>query len=52
MTAYGDVYIKEDDLFGEGINVAARLEPLAEPGGICMYRHFMTRLKLKVISLK
>ena len=32
----GDVIIHGDDLFGEGINVAARLEPLAPPGGICM----------------
>ena len=32
----GDVSVQGDDLFGEGINVAARLEPLAAPGGICM----------------
>jgi hypothetical protein len=32
----GDVVVHDDDLFGEGINVAAKLEPLAEPGGICM----------------
>ena len=32
----GDVSVQGDDLFGEGINVAARLEPLAQPGGICM----------------
>jgi len=32
----GDVVVHGDDLFGEGINVAARLEPLAEPGGVCM----------------
>ena len=30
----GDVLVEGDDLFGEGINIAARLEGLAEPGGI------------------
>ena len=32
----GDVMIDGDDIYGEGINVAARLEALAEPGGICV----------------
>lgn len=43
----GDVFIKEGDLFGEGINVAARLEPLAEPGGICMSQAFYDSVKVK-----
>src|SRR6478609_11962463 len=32
----GDVIVEDDDIFGDGVNVAARLEMLAEPGGICV----------------
>jgi adenylate cyclase len=32
----GDIIIEGDDIFGDGVNIAARLEPLAEPGGICV----------------
>ncbi|MGA8191913.1 MAG: adenylate/guanylate cyclase domain-containing protein [Acetobacteraceae bacterium] len=32
----GDVIVEEHDIFGDGVNVAARLEALAEPGGICV----------------
>jgi adenylate cyclase len=32
----GDIIIDEDDIFGDGVNIAARLEALAEPGGICL----------------
>jgi adenylate cyclase len=32
----GDVIVERDDIHGDGVNVAARLEALAEPGGICL----------------
>src|SRR4029077_17848793 len=32
----GDIIAEDDDIFGDGVNVAPRLEALAEPGGICV----------------
>src|SRR6266404_413914 len=32
----GDIIIADDDIFGDGVNIAVRLEGIAEPGGICI----------------
>jgi len=32
----GDIIIDENDIFGDGVNIAARLEGIAEPGGVCL----------------
>ena len=47
----GDVLIKDGELFGDGVNIAARLESLADPGGVCIsrtvYDQVHTRLDLE-----
>jgi adenylate cyclase len=44
----GDVIVEDDDIFGDGVNVAARLEGLAEPGGICISRMVRDQIRDKL----
>ena len=51
----GDVIVKDDTIYGDGVNIAARLEALAEPGGICIsrivYENVKNRLPLTCEAL-
>lgn len=51
----GDVIVEGDDIHGDGVNIAARLEPLAEPGGIAIsgsaYDQLRTKLAVGFVSL-
>jgi adenylate cyclase len=44
----GDIIADGDDIFGDGVNVAARLESLAEPGGICVSRTVREQIRDKL----
>ena len=44
----GDIIVEDGDIMGDGVNVAARLEGLAEPGGICIARNVHDQIKAKL----
>jgi adenylate cyclase len=44
----GDIIIDGDDIYGDGVNVAARLEGLAEPGGICVSEKVFAEVRNKL----
>lgn len=44
----GDIVIRENDVYGDGVNVASRVQPLAEPGGICVTRTIYDVVKKKM----
>ena len=45
----GDVIIDGDDIFGDGVNVASRLQALADPGGICISHAVWEQIRGKVV---
>jgi TolB-like protein/class 3 adenylate cyclase/tetratricopeptide (TPR) repeat protein len=44
----GDIIIDDNDIFGDGVNIAARLEGIAEPGGVCMSDDAQRQVRGKV----
>jgi hypothetical protein len=44
----GDIIAEPEDIYGDGVNVAARLEALAEPGGICISRVVRDQIRDKL----
>src|SRR5947209_4379876 len=44
----GDVIVDDDDIFGDGVNIAARLEGIAEPGGVCVSDDAQRQVRGKV----
>jgi adenylate cyclase len=48
----GDVIVQDGDLYGDGVNVAARLEALAEPGGICLSASAHEQVRDKISAVR
>ncbi|MBR1142202.1 adenylate/guanylate cyclase domain-containing protein [Bradyrhizobium sp. AUGA SZCCT0431] len=46
----GEVLVEGDDILGDGVNIAARLEGIAEPGGICLSRSAYEQVKGKIAA--
>jgi adenylate cyclase len=44
----GDIIVEGDDIFGDGVNVAARLEALSDPGGLCISRMVRDQIRDKL----
>jgi adenylate cyclase len=44
----GDIIIDDNDIFGDGVNIAARLEGIAEPGGVCISDDVQRQIRGKV----
>jgi class 3 adenylate cyclase len=44
----GDVIVEPHDIFGDGVNIAARLESIAEPGGVCISSSAYDQVRGKV----
>jgi TolB-like protein/class 3 adenylate cyclase len=44
----GDIIVDENDIFGDGVNIAARLEGVAEPGGVCISDDAQRQIRGKV----
>jgi adenylate cyclase len=44
----GDIIIDDDDIHGDGVNIAARLETIAEPGGICISQTVLAHTRGKI----
>ncbi len=51
----GDIVHRKDDVFGDGVNIAARVQPLAKPGGICItqdvFRQIQNKTEAEAIRL-